>query len=282
MKRRSCRMEQSTHLPHVFLHQRHVTLFVGPDEHVAHARLLVDGAGGAQVASTVVHAVPRPNLGGTRVKKSCALVVDEIDGKLALRRSPMHDKKEKHCFQQKTTYQQADGMPSLSRFTCSFKCMEFGAFTDLMSRLYLLAVGVGVGSLCWLASSPWHKGLCSKRWDAYDEDGRQLHHVCRINYDNQKTQSKNTGVKFDERLRVRRIVGDDDGTNREEIGNLLEVRRRDRRRFTEITEESRLLIKVITSSGACLDPVGRSSSESSPEQDLTLAVDKLLRMCFVM
>ncbi|XP_064954529.1 uncharacterized protein LOC135617574 isoform X5 [Musa acuminata AAA Group] len=106
MKRRSCRMvtvtvgmyeeaacpnicylllqEQSTHLPHVFLHQRHVTLFVGPDEHVAHARLLVDGAGGAQVASTVVHAVPRPNL-GTRVKKSCALVVDEIDGKLALR-----------------------------------------------------------------------------------------------------------------------------------------------------------------------------------------------------
>ncbi|CAL9111035.1 unnamed protein product [Musa textilis] len=46
---------------------------------------------------------------------------------------PMHDKKEKHCFQRKTTHEQADGMPSLSRFTCSFKCMEFGAFTDSMS-----------------------------------------------------------------------------------------------------------------------------------------------------
>ena len=102
--------------------------------------------------------------------------------------------------------------------------------------------------------------------------------MCRINYDNQKTQSENTGVKFDGRLRVRRIVEDAARTNREEIGNLLkfsEVHRRDCRRFTEITEKARLLIKVITSSGACLDPVGRSSSESSPEQDLTFAVDKI-------
>ena len=78
--------------------------------------------------------------------------------------------------------------------------------------------------------------------------------VCRINYDNQKTQSENTGVKFDGRLRVRRIVGDAARTNREEIGNLSEfseVRRRDRRRFTEITEKAQLLVKVITSSGAC-------------------------------
>ncbi|RRT73468.1 hypothetical protein B296_00005156 [Ensete ventricosum] len=51
-------------LPHVFLHQGHVTLFVGPDEYVVHSRPPVDGAGGAQVASTVVHAVPRPHLGG--------------------------------------------------------------------------------------------------------------------------------------------------------------------------------------------------------------------------
>nr|ABF70037.1 hypothetical protein MA4_78I12.68 [Musa acuminata] len=70
-----------------------------------------------------------------------------------------------------------------------------------------------------------------------------------INYDNQKTQSKDTGVKFDGRLRVRRIVGDAAGTNREEIGNLSErseVHRRDRRRFTKITEKARLLVKVIT------------------------------------
>ena len=77
--------------------------------------------------------------------------------------------------------------------------------------------------------------------------------MCRINYDNQKIQSKNTGVKIDGHLRVRRIVGDDAGTNREEIRNLsefLKVRRRDRRRFTEITEKAQLLVKVITRSGA--------------------------------
>ncbi|THU57690.1 hypothetical protein C4D60_Mb03t06160 [Musa balbisiana] len=78
------------------------------------------------------------------VKKSCALEADEMASSEKV--PPMHDKKEKHCFQRKTTSEQADGMPSLSRFTCSFKCMEFGAFTDLMSRLYLLAVG----SLCCL------------------------------------------------------------------------------------------------------------------------------------
>ena len=75
--------------------------------------------------------------------------------------------------------------------------------------------------------------------------------VCRINYDNQKTQSENNGVKFDGRLRVRRIIGDAAGTIREEIGNVSEVRRRNRRRLAEITEKARLLIKVITSSGAC-------------------------------
>ena len=109
--------------------------------------------------------------------------------------------------------------------------------------------------------------------------------MCRINYDNQKTQSKNTGVKFDGRLRVRKIVGDAAGTNREEIGNLSEfseVRRRDRRRFTEITEKARLLVKVITSSGACWESVGRRSSESSPKQDSTFAVESLLRMCFLL
>ena len=106
--------------------------------------------------------------------------------------------------------------------------------------------------------------------------------MCRINYDNQKTQSKNTGVKFDGRLRVRRIAGDAAGTNREEIGNLSEVRRRDRRRFTEIAEKARLLVKVITRSGACWESVGRSSSESSSEQDSTFMVENLLRMCFVM
>ena len=109
--------------------------------------------------------------------------------------------------------------------------------------------------------------------------------MCRINYDNQKTQSKDTGVKFDGRLRVRRIVGDAAGTNREEIGNLLEfseVRRRDRRRFTEITEKAQLLVKVIIRSGACRESVGRSSSESSSEQDSTFAVENLLRMCLVM
>ena len=77
--------------------------------------------------------------------------------------------------------------------------------------------------------------------------------MCRINYDNQKTQSKYTGVKFDGRLRVRRIVRDAARTNREEIGNLSEfseVRRRDRRRFTEITEKARLLVKVITKIGS--------------------------------
>ncbi|URD92002.1 hypothetical protein MUK42_00312 [Musa troglodytarum] len=137
MKQRSCRMatvtlgmseeaaypnicylllqEHSTHLPHVFLHQGHVTLFVGPDEYVAHVRPLVDGAGGTQVASTVAHAVPRPHLGvyvdvKQRVKKSCALEADAM-----------------------ASSEKADGMPSLSRFTCSFKCMEFGAFTDSMS-----------------------------------------------------------------------------------------------------------------------------------------------------
>ena len=70
---------------------------------------------------------------------------------------------------------------------------------------------------------------------------------------------------------------------REEIGDLpkfFEVHRRDRRRFTEITEKARLLIKVITRSGACWEAVGRSSSESSPEQDSTFAVKNLLRMCF--
>lgn len=90
------------------------------------------------------------------MKKSCALEADEMASSEKV--PPMHDKKEKHCFQRKTTSEQADGMPSLSRFTCSFKCMEFGAFTDLMSRLYLLAVG----SLCWLASSPWHKGYVQR------------------------------------------------------------------------------------------------------------------------
>ena len=74
--------------------------------------------------------------------------------------------------------------------------------------------------------------------------------MCRINYDNQKIQSKNTGVKFDGRLGVRKIIGDAVGTNREEIGNLSEVRRRDRRRFTEITEKARLLVKVITKIGS--------------------------------
>ena len=71
-----------------------------------------------------------------------------------------------------------------------------------------------------------------------------------INYDNQKIQSKNTGVKFDGRLRVRRIVGDAAGTNREEIGNVSEVRRRNRRRLAEITEKARLLVKVITKIGS--------------------------------
>ena len=67
--------------------------------------------------------------------------------------------------------------------------------------------------------------------------------MCRINYDNQKTQSKNTGVKIDGHLRVRRIVGDAAGTIREEIGNVSEVRRRNRRRLAEITEKARLLVK---------------------------------------
>ena len=78
--------------------------------------------------------------------------------------------------------------------------------------------------------------------------------------------------------RVRRIIGDAAGTNREEIGNLSEfseVRRRDCRRFTEITKKARLLVKVITRSGACRESVGRSSSESSLEQDSTFAVKKL-------
>lgn len=66
--------EQSTHLPRVLLHQGHVTLFVGPDEYVAHARPLVDGAGGAQVASAVVHAVPRPHLGGHFLRLVCVIL----------------------------------------------------------------------------------------------------------------------------------------------------------------------------------------------------------------
>ena len=102
--------------------------------------------------------------------------------------------------------------------------------------------------------------------------------MCRINYDNQKIQSKNTGVKIDGRLRDRRIVGDATETNREEIGNLSEfseVHQRDRRRFAEITEKARLLVEVVTRSGACWESVGRSSSESSPEQDSTFAVKKL-------
>ena len=74
--------------------------------------------------------------------------------------------------------------------------------------------------------------------------------MCRINYDNQKTQSKNTGVKFDGRLRDRRIIGDAAGTIREEIGNVSEVRRRNRRRLAEITEKARLLVKVITKIGS--------------------------------
>ena len=74
--------------------------------------------------------------------------------------------------------------------------------------------------------------------------------MCRINYDNQKTQSKNTGVKIDGRLRVRRIVGDAAGTNREEIGNVSEVHRRNRWRLAEITEKARLLVKVITKIGS--------------------------------
>ena len=60
----------------------------------------------------------------------------------------------------------------------------------------------------------------------------------------------------------------------------------------EITEKAPLLIKVITSSGACWESVGRnprayrksagSSSESSPEQDSKFAVENLLEMFLVM
>ena len=74
--------------------------------------------------------------------------------------------------------------------------------------------------------------------------------MCRINYDNQKTQSKDTGVELDGRLRDRRIIGDAAGTNREEIGNVSEVRRRNRRRLAEITKKARLLVKVITKIGS--------------------------------
>ena len=62
----------------------------------------------------------------------------------------------------------------------------------------------------------------------------------------------------------------------ENLSEFSEVRRRDHRRFTEITEKARLLVKVITSSGACWEFVGRSSSESSPEQDSTFAIETCL------
>nr|ABF70034.1 hypothetical protein MA4_78I12.16 [Musa acuminata] len=57
-------------------------------------------------------------------------------------------------------------------------------------------------------------------------------------------------IELDGRLRDRRIIGDAAGTIREEIGNVSEVRRRNRRRLAEITEKARLLVKVITKIGS--------------------------------
>ena len=86
---------------------------------------------------------------------------------------------------------------------------------------------------------------------------------------------------FESPLRVRRFIGDAAGTNREEIRDLSEfseVRRRDHRRFAEITEKARLLVDFATRSGASWESVERNprayrksvgrSPESSPEQDL--------------